>query len=112
MKYFKETEFVMGKELVFDKMDADFLKLLDNLRECVNEPLHISSSYRSIDYNKAVGGSSKSQHLTGNAVDLKCNNGVLRLKIVENALALGLTCGVAKSFVHIDNRISQIVFAY
>ena len=112
MKYFKETEFVMGKELVFDKMDSDFLKLLDDLRECVNEPLHVNSSYRSVDYNKSVGGSSKSQHLSGNAVDLKCNNGALRLKIVENALALGLTCGVAKSFVHIDNRISQIVFTY
>ena len=112
MKYFKESEFVMGKELVFDKMDIDFLKLLDDLRECVSEPLHISSSFRSEEYNKSVGGSSNSQHLIGNAVDLKCNNGVLRLKIVENALALGLTVGVAKNFVHIDNRVSQIVFAY
>ncbi len=112
MRYFKESEFIMGKELVFDKMDIDFLKLLDNLRECVNEPLHVNSSFRSVDYNKAVGGSSTSEHLDGNAVDLKCNNGVLRLKIVENALALGLTVGVAKSFVHIDNRASQIVFAY
>jgi len=112
MKYFKESEFVMGKELVFDKMNIDFLELLDNLRECVNEPLHISSSFRSEEYNKSVGGSSKSQHLIGNAVDLKCNNGALRLNIIENALALGLTCGVAKSFVHIDNRLNQIVFAY
>ena len=112
MRHFKKSEFKMGKELVFDKMNIDFLCLLDDLRELVNEPLSLSSSYRSKEYNKSVGGSSKSQHLIGNAVDLKCNNGALRLKIVENALALGLTVGVAKSFVHIDNRANQIVFTY
>ena len=121
MRYFKESEFKMGKELVFDKMNVNFLCLLDDLRELVNEQLHVNSSYRSIDYNEKVQKeanknykpySSKSKHMEGIAVDLKCNNGALRLKIVENALALGLTCGVAKSFVHIDNRISQIVFAY
>ena len=121
MRHFKRSEFKMGKELVFFKMNVDFLYLLDDLRELVNEPLYLNSSYRSIEYNEKVQKaankkykpySSKSKHMEGVAVDLKCNNGALRLKIVENALALGLTVGVAKSFVHIDNRASQIVFAY
>jgi len=112
MRYFKESEFLMGSENVFDKMDKPFLQVLDNLRECVNEPLYINSSFRSEEYNKSVGGSKTSQHLKGNAVDLKCDNGALRLKIVENALGLGLSVGVAKTFIHIDNRLRQIVFAY
>lgn len=112
MRYFKDSEFKMGKALVFHKMDAEFLELLDNLRECVNEPLIINSSYRSENYNKSIRGSKNSQHIKGIAVDLHCDNGKLRLKIVENALALGLTVGVAKTFIHIDNRLNQIVFTY
>lgn len=112
MRYFQELEFKMGNEIVFDKMNTDFLELLDNLRECVSEPLHINSSYRSKTYNDLIGGSKNSQHLTGNAVDLHCDNGTLRLKIIENALAIGLTVGIAKNFVHIDNRLKQIEFTY
>jgi len=112
MKYFKENEFVMGTENVFDKMDSDLLKKLDSLRELVNNPLYITSSYRSESYNASVGGSQRSQHLKGNAVDLSCNNGDLRANIVKNALSLGLSVGVAKTFIHIDNRPNQIVFSY
>ena len=112
MRYFKESEFTMDGELVFDKMDADFLIDLDNLRECVEEPLTITSSYRSLDYNRQVKGSTRSQHLTGNAVDLACDNGKLRAKIVEYALGLCLSVGVAKNFIHVDNRPQQILFTY
>lgn len=97
---------------VFDKMDSDLLTRLDALRELVNEPLHITSSYRTENKNKLVGGSKKSYHLKGRAVDLMCNNGLLRYKIVSNALDLGLSVGVAKLFIHIDNRDNQIVFTY
>ena len=112
MKYFKESEFMMGTQNVFYKMDKDLLKLLDKLRGRVGKPLSINSRYRDKTYNKLKGGSSRSQHLTGNAVDFKCNNGTLRAKIVKEALKLGLTCGVAKTFVHVDNRRSQIVYSY
>jgi len=112
MKYFKESEFVMGEENVFNKMDSDLLHRLDLLRELVSEPLYITSSYRSKEHNESVGGSQRSQHLTGNAIDLSCNNGTLRAKIVKHALELDLTCGVAKTFCHIDNRENQVVFTY
>ena len=112
MIYFKKNEFIMGNEIVYDKMDIMFLPLLDELRQRVGEPLVITSSYRSKDYNKMVGGASKSQHLYGKAVDLACNNGILRAKIVRHALGLGLTVGVAKMFVHVDSRFSQIVYTY
>ena len=112
MKYFKEDEFLMDGVVVFDKMNVNLLKDLDLLRELVNEPLHVTSSYRSKEKNEAVGGSSRSQHLKGKAVDISCNNGTLRAKIVKQALVLGLTCGVANTFVHVDNRDNQVVFTY
>jgi len=112
MKHFKESEFMMDKENVFNEMNTEFLCLLDDLRELVGEPLTVNSSYRSVAKNESVGGASNSQHLYGNAVDLSCNNGALRLKIVECAIELGLSVGVNKYFIHVDNRLRQIVFAY
>jgi hypothetical protein len=40
------------------------------IREHFGKPIHISSGYRSAALNKAVGGSSSSQHCTGEAIDI------------------------------------------
>jgi len=37
-----------------------------------SKPIHVESWYRSQEVNKAVGGSKKSQHLEGEAVDFTC----------------------------------------
>ena len=102
----------MGDENVFSQMDLDLLHRIDILRECIGEPLIITSSYRTQEYNNEIGGSRKSMHLQGRAVDFYCNDGALRLKIVESAIKLGMSVGVARNFVHVDNRENQIVFTY
>ena len=112
MKYFKDEEFVMGDEIVYSKMDRQFLVLLDALRECVDFPLKINSSYRSKEYNDDVGGMKNSMHLLGKAVDIACTNSVKRAYIVGCAIALGLTIGVSNTFIHVDNRNTQILFNY
>lgn len=89
MRYFKIEEFTMGEENVFARMDIDLLDTIDNLRENVGEPLHINSSFRTTEHNKSVGGSTRSQHLVGKAVDFRCTDGSLRAKIVKEALKLG-----------------------
>lgn len=45
--------------------------LLDPLREKFGGPIIVTSGYRCAKLNRAVGGTSKSQHLTGQAVDIK-----------------------------------------
>jgi zinc D-Ala-D-Ala carboxypeptidase len=40
------------------------------IREHFNEPIHISSGYRSIQLNKLIGGVASSQHSTGEAIDI------------------------------------------
>ena len=112
MRNFKEEEFIMGNEIVFCKMDAIFLVLLDELRDRVARPLTINSSYRSVDYNESINGASKSQHLYGKAVDIHCVDSALRLAIVGHAVQLGLSVGVGNTFIHIDNRDTQIMFVY
>jgi len=49
----------------------DVLKNLQVLREHVGKPITIISGYRSPERNKSVGGATKSQHMQGNAVDIK-----------------------------------------
>lgn len=45
-------------------------KVFEPLREWVGGPIRINSFYRSKDVNIAVGGSSRSQHCEGRAIDL------------------------------------------
>jgi len=48
--------------------------LLNPLRETIGEPIKITSGYRSLAVNRAVGGAMKpiSQHTKGEAADMKC----------------------------------------
>ena len=45
-------------------------KVFQPLRTWVNAPIKINSFYRSPELNKAIGGSSKSQHCHGQAIDI------------------------------------------
>ena len=112
MKHFEKSEFTMGNENVFEKMDSDFLDVLDILREKVGEPIFITSSYRTEAYNKKINGAKRSMHLQGRAIDCVCIGGRYRKVLVREALNLGLTVGVGSNFLHIDNRIDQILFHY
>ena len=56
------------KQLTNMKLLAE--KVFEPLRSYVNGPIKINSFFRSVDLNKAIGGSSKSQHCKGQAIDL------------------------------------------
>ena len=45
-------------------------KVFESLRSWVGGPIKINSFFRSVELNKAIGGSSRSQHCKGQAVDL------------------------------------------
>lgn len=57
-----------SEELV--NMQALAENIFEPLREFVGGPIYISSFYRSPDLNSAIGGSSKSQHCLGQAIDI------------------------------------------
>jgi len=44
--------------------------IFEPLREWVGGPIKINSFFRSIELNKAIGGSSRSQHCEGRAIDI------------------------------------------
>jgi len=60
------------------------------LRESFGVPIHVSSGYRSEELNVAIGGSKRSQHVQGRALDLdadvfgRCKNGEIFRYILNN----------------------------
>ncbi|WP_297643635.1 D-Ala-D-Ala carboxypeptidase family metallohydrolase [uncultured Bacteroides sp.] len=82
MKYFTIAEFVrsetadrsgidnkLPKELL-PNVQALITNVLDPLREAYGKPVTVTSGYRCKALNKAVGGSSTSQHMVGQAADV------------------------------------------
>ena len=52
-------------------------KVFEPLREWVGGPIKINSFFRSVKLNKAIGGSNKSQHCKGQAIDIDDTFGVV-----------------------------------
>jgi zinc D-Ala-D-Ala carboxypeptidase len=53
-----------------DNMKLLASKIFEPLRSWVGGPIRINSFYRGPELNKAIGGSTKSQHMIGQAVDI------------------------------------------
>ena len=54
-----------------DNLDELVTKVLDPLREAWGKPIRVTSGYRCVRLNKAVGGVQNSQHTKGQAADLQ-----------------------------------------
>ena len=90
-------------------MNPEFISKLEELREWLGRPVYITSGFRCVDHNRAVGGSPRSYHIKGRAVDIVCESSADRYQLLAAAIRLGFGgIGIDKSFVHVDNR-SEIV---
>lgn len=66
---------------------------MQRVRDCLGVPISITSGYRSPLVNRAVGSSSTSQHLSGNAVDFKAPAFGTPLEIARKLVANKLRIG-------------------
>lgn len=104
-EFFKFTEFDSPDEKDSGEkyMQKEFLRVLTEVRIAADIPFKINSGYRTIKHNKKVGGSKDSAHTNGYAVDIVANTSATRFKIVQAALATGITrIGIGKTYVHLD----------
>lgn len=85
---------------LFDNL-LTLVMVLDGFRDAVNVPLRITSSFRSPEHNRRVGGSTTSQHMSASAIDF-CSP-VLN----SNSLALHLRDFLQKSAL--DKFVGQII---
>jgi uncharacterized protein YcbK (DUF882 family) len=76
MKWFKEQELCCkccGQLPPFarENMEALVHEVLDPAREKLGSPIVVNSGYRCPKHNKEVGGATNSQHLLGQAADIR-----------------------------------------
>ncbi len=88
---------------------AKLAKVMEGFRERHGSPVRIISAYRSVEYNAAIASASRSQHLTGLAVDFSSTEGtpaewaqLLRTMRDEGVFSGGI--GLHNTFVHVDAR--------
>jgi len=88
----------------------ELAKNLEVIRAYYDKPIKVNSGYRSLNHNKSVGGSVKSQHLLGKAADLviegitpeQLANGIQML--IDDGEILEGGIGIYNSFTHYDIR--------
>lgn len=76
IKYFTPNEIKRGWDVPDNLITNIFptLRALDKLREDYGKPIYVNSTYRSPEYNRAVGGKMRSLHLEFNAIDFTVEN--------------------------------------
>lgn len=106
---FRVREFACtdGSDPIF--IDTDLVNVLQKIRNHFGKPVTITSAYRTPTRNKAIGGTTYSQHLYGKAADIKVK-GVAPKTVAAYANTLlpksgGI--GTYKTFTHIDVRATK-----
>ena len=101
--YFSEKEFQCPccRGLSFR---PNLILRLDALRSMLGAPITINSGFRCSKHNAEIGGSPKSQHLSGNAADISAKNFPLLKELVLNNPGLFSGIGVGVNFIHVDCR--------
>ena len=93
---------VITTSLVRDNVKALVDNVLQPLRDAWGKPLHINSGYRSMKLNEAVGGVPTSQHIMGQAADVRCSYPLALARLVKK---LGLEFDqmiLYPTFVHLS----------
>jgi len=110
-EYFKPEEFMCHCGCGEKDVNPKLVELLDRIRESFGKPITIMSGRRCEAHNTKVGGAKHSQHVLGNAADIKVKD--VPAKEVQEYLmkhfdddCKGL--GRYNSFTHIDVREGKI----
>ena len=81
---------VPDDEWVIENLRQIAVNVFQPLRDAFGCPIYVSSGYRGLELNRAIGGSLRSQHMEGRALDLdadvygKCTNSQIFEWIREN----------------------------
>lgn len=101
-KYFRDSELECRCGCKTLNVAPELLILLDKLREALGHAVILTSACRCAKHNTAVGGTSNSAHLTGQAADILCHDGAYRYRLITEALKLFPRIGISKEFIHVD----------
>lgn len=108
-KNFKSTEFdCHGVNCCLTtSIDSKLVEYLQKIRDHFGKSVNINSGYRCKTHNASVGGASQSNHMDGEAADIRIS-GVTPLEVAQYAEHIGmLGIGVYDWGVHVDTRTSK-----
>ena len=89
------------------KIDENLIKYLQKIRDHFGTSVNINSGYRCKAHNTSIGGASKSNHMDGEAADIRVN-GRTPIEVAQYAESIGIKgIGVYSWGVHIDTRTSK-----
>jgi uncharacterized protein YcbK (DUF882 family) len=113
-KWFKRSEFECRCGCGFCAVDAELLKVLEDVREHFRQPTKITSGCRCPKHNSNVGGAAKSKHVVGTAADIqvKDTNSSEVYAYLDNKYPNSYGIGKANSFTHIDIRPNKTRWTY
>lgn len=77
---------------------------LQDVRDAIGSAVTILSGYRSVELNRAVGGSATSQHTVGEAADWTCVDVDHAWEIVLDSIRLGVWDGVVGQVIRYPDR--------
>lgn len=116
LRYFDTSEFDCPIAGQGDKMDKNFLDLLDEARHIASTPFRITSGYRCPEHNKNVGGVPGSSHTKFVACDISCEDSARRFLIVSSLIKAGITrVGISPDFIHCDmdfDKPQNLIWTY
>lgn len=103
----KEFACTDGTDPIF--IDTELVTVLQKIRAHFGKSVTITSAYRTPGKNKAVGGTTYSQHLYGKAADIKVK-GIAPKTVAayaEKLLPKSGGIGIYSTFTHIDVRTTK-----
>ena len=97
-----------------NSMSVDFVMDLDELRSRCAFPFVVTSGFRSPYHPNEIYKDQGGTHTMGIAADIAITSGDRRMTIISEALKMGFTgIGVAKTFVHLDQRAgTPVIWSY
>lgn len=109
-KNFHSDEFACKDGCKKILIDVDLVFVLQKIRDEIGSAITINSGYRTIPYNKKVGGAKNSYHIKGRAFDISSKT-VDPRRLAKIAEKQGLK-GIIRyqSFIHIDSREKKYWF--
>lgn len=115
IKYFTPEEFYVNGET--KAVNPALVKFLDATRDRIEESIIITSGVRSRRHNASVGGVDGSDHIYGNAVDIKIKDARYLSKLIINIIELAAITRPVKVIVYdghlhlsIDTGESLVLF--
>lgn len=101
MLHFQKKEYTCKCGCGEGDVNPRLLQMWNKVREMCGFPIVIHSGCRCSMHNRAEGGKDDSEHLTGDAWDVKAISSTTRIKIIKAMLDVGFTrIGVGKTFIH------------